>query len=51
MVFRVEMRPAKSLVAVVKGLDQQGIELVDVELKRPSLEDVFMELTGRSLGA
>lgn len=44
-------RPAKSLVAVVKGLDQQGIELVDVELKRPSLEDVFIELTGRSLRA
>ncbi|HZF56141.1 MAG TPA: ABC transporter ATP-binding protein [Polyangiaceae bacterium] len=43
------VRPAKSLVAAVKGLDQAGIELVDVELKRPSLEDVFMELTGRSL--
>jgi ABC-2 type transport system ATP-binding protein len=45
------LRPAKSLVAVVKGLDQRGLELVDVELKRPSLEDVFMELTGRSLRA
>ena len=45
------LRPAKSLVLVVKELDQRGIELVDVELQRPSLEDVFMELTGRSLRA
>jgi ABC-2 type transport system ATP-binding protein len=47
----VTARPGKSLVAVVKWLDQRGIELADVELKRPSLEDVFIELTGRSLRA
>ncbi|MGH9338251.1 MAG: ABC transporter ATP-binding protein [Acidobacteriota bacterium] len=41
--------PARTLVAVIKWVDQQGVELADVELKRPSLEDVFIELTGRSL--
>jgi ABC-2 type transport system ATP-binding protein len=42
-------RPAKTLVELVKWIDQQGIELADVQLKRPSLEDVFIELTGKSL--
>jgi ABC-2 type transport system ATP-binding protein len=41
--------PARALVELVKWVDQQGIELTDVQLKRPSLEDVFIELTGRSL--
>jgi len=42
-------RPARVLVELVKWVDQQGLELVDVQLKRPSLEDVFIELTGKSL--
>jgi ABC-2 type transport system ATP-binding protein len=42
-------RPARALVELVKWVDQQGLELVDVQLKRPSLEDVFIELTGKSL--
>jgi ABC-2 type transport system ATP-binding protein len=41
--------PARALVELVKWVDQQSLELVDVQLKRPSLEDVFIELTGRSL--
>ena len=41
--------PARTLVEMVKWVDQQGIDLVDVQLKRPSLEDVFIELTGKSL--
>ena len=41
--------PARALVELVKWVDQQGLELVDVQLKRPSLEDVFIELTGKSL--
>jgi ABC-2 type transport system ATP-binding protein len=41
--------PARALVELVKWVDQQGVELVDVQLKRPSLEDVFIELTGKSL--
>ena len=42
-------RPARALVELVKWVDQHGLELVDVQLKRPSLEDVFIELTGKSL--
>ncbi len=41
--------PARTLVELVKWIDQHGVELADVHLKRPSLEDVFIELTGRSL--
>jgi ABC-2 type transport system ATP-binding protein len=36
-------------VDLVKWLDQNGITLSDVHLKRPSLEDVYIEMTGRSL--
>ncbi len=42
-------RPAATLVDLVKWIDQQGMELTDVRLKQPSLEDVFIELTGKSL--
>jgi ABC-2 type transport system ATP-binding protein len=41
--------PAKTLVDLVKWIDQQGLELTDVSLKQPSLEDVFIELTGKKL--
>jgi ABC-2 type transport system ATP-binding protein len=42
-------RPAATLVDLVKWIDQQGLELTDVRLKQPSLEDVFIEMTGKSL--
>ena len=42
-------RPARTLVELVKWLDQHGVELSDVRLKRPTLEDVFIEMTGRKL--
>ncbi|HET6266211.1 MAG TPA: ABC transporter ATP-binding protein [Acidobacteriota bacterium] len=45
----ISKHPARTLVDMVKWIDQQGIELSDVHLKRPSLEDVFIELTGRKL--
>jgi ABC-2 type transport system ATP-binding protein len=41
--------PARTLVELIKWIDQQGIELEDVHLRRPSLEDVFIELTGKKL--
>jgi ABC-2 type transport system ATP-binding protein len=41
--------PARTLVELMKWIDQRGIELADVHIKRPSLEDVFLELTGKSL--
>ncbi len=42
-------QPAKTLVELIRWIDAQGIELEDVHLKRPTLEDVFIELTGKKL--
>ncbi len=42
-------RPARTIVDLVKWVDQLGIELEDFHLKRPTLEDVFIELTGKKL--
>jgi ABC-2 type transport system ATP-binding protein len=42
-------RPARTVVEMVKWLDEEGIELADIRIKRPSLEDAFIELTGKSL--
>jgi ABC-2 type transport system ATP-binding protein len=42
-------RPARTIVEMVKWLDEEGIELADIRIKRPSLEDAFIELTGKSL--
>jgi ABC-2 type transport system ATP-binding protein len=36
-------------VELVKWIEQQGLQLVDIHLKRPTLEDVFIELTGKKL--
>jgi ABC-2 type transport system ATP-binding protein len=41
--------PAASIVELVKWIDQHGLRLVDIHLKRPTLEDVFIELTGKKL--
>jgi len=40
---------ARTLVDLVKWIDAQGYELEDVHLKRPTLEDVFIEMTGKKL--
>ena len=42
-------RPARSLVEIVKWVDARGLGLEDVHLQRPTLEDVFIELTGKRL--
>jgi ABC-2 type transport system ATP-binding protein len=42
-------RPARTLMEIVKWVDAQGLGLEDVHLKRPTLEDVFIELTGKRL--
>jgi ABC-2 type transport system ATP-binding protein len=42
-------RPARTLVEIVKWIDVNGFELDDVRLSRPTLEDVFIELTGKTL--
>jgi ABC-2 type transport system ATP-binding protein len=33
----------------VKWIDQQNLKLLDIHMKRPTLEDVFIELTGKRL--
>jgi ABC-2 type transport system ATP-binding protein len=42
-------RPARIVVEMVKWLDENNVELADIRIKRPSLEDAFIELTGKSL--
>jgi ABC-2 type transport system ATP-binding protein len=42
-------RTAPAIVALVKHLEVDGNELVSLEIATPSLEDVFIELTGRRL--
>ena len=42
-------RPPQAIVALVKHLEAEGNELVSLEIATPSLEDVFIELTGRRL--
>lgn len=41
--------PARTVVELVKWIDQHGLELADIHLKKPTLEDVFLELTGKRL--
>ncbi|MCC7154485.1 MAG: ABC transporter ATP-binding protein [Bryobacterales bacterium] len=42
-------KPARAVVELVKWIDGQGVELADIHIKRPTLEDVFIQLTGKSL--
>jgi ABC-2 type transport system ATP-binding protein len=39
--------PNRVLADLVRRADEEGAELVDFELRRPTPEDVFIELTGR----
>ena len=42
-------RPPQAIVSLVKYLEAQNNELISLEIATPSLEDVFIELTGRRL--
>ncbi len=42
-------RPPQTIVALVKYLEARNNELLSLEIIAPSLEDVFIELTGRRL--
>ena len=42
-------RPPQTIVALVKQLEADNNELQSLEMFSPSLEDVFIELTGRRL--
>lgn len=45
----ISSHPARTVVELVKLLDQRGLELDDIGLRKPTLEDVFIELTGKRL--
>jgi ABC-2 type transport system ATP-binding protein len=45
----VDAPPASLLSPVVSILTERGVELSNVHIGEPSLEDVFIDLTGRSL--
>ena len=42
------LAPNRLLANLVRRADEAGAELLDVELRRPSLEDAFIELTGHA---
>ncbi|MCS5721631.1 ATP-binding cassette domain-containing protein [Herbiconiux sp. CPCC 203407] len=37
------------VAGLIRGLDAAGIDLDSIEVRRPTLDDVFLDLTGRSL--
>jgi ABC-2 type transport system ATP-binding protein len=39
---------AKLLAEVIRDLDAEGIEIDDIGLRRPTLDDVFISLTGHA---
>jgi ABC-2 type transport system ATP-binding protein len=41
---------AQALAQVVRDLDEAGIAIDDIGLRRPTLDDVFLALTGRAAG-
>ncbi len=42
---------AASLAIVVRMLDERGITVDDIGLRRPTLDEVFLTLTGQSIGS
>ena len=49
-VVEVRVPAGRTLLAgLLRSLDADGIDLAGVELRRPTLDDVFLTLTGRSL--
>jgi ABC-2 type transport system ATP-binding protein len=42
-------KPARAVLELVKWIDSSGAVLDDLHIRRPTLEDVFIELTGKRL--
>ncbi len=42
-------RAGRAVPGLLRDLDRSGIELDSIEVRRPTLDDVFLSLTGRSL--
>ncbi len=48
--FSAPIRAGDRVVpAVIRALDDAGIDVLDVEVRRPTLDDVFLTLTGRAV--
>ena len=45
----VRLTEGVSLADIVRGLDADGLAIGDIELRAPTLDDVFLAKTGRSL--
>jgi len=45
----VRLREGLGLTDIVRAVDQNGIDIVDLELRAPTLDDVFLAKTGRTL--
>jgi ABC-2 type transport system ATP-binding protein len=45
----VRLRDGLGLADIVRAVDQNGVEIVDLELRAPTLDDVFLAKTGRTL--
>ena len=39
----------REVPGLLRDLDRTGVELSSIEVRRPTLDDVFLDLTGRSL--
>ena len=42
-------KAGRAVPGLLRELDRTGLELASIEVRRPTLDDVFLELTGRSL--
>jgi ABC-2 type transport system ATP-binding protein len=42
-------KPARTVADLLRWMEQRNLELSDIHIKRPTLEDVFIQLTGKSL--
>lgn len=49
VLFATSLQPTRTLIELVKWLEQNGASIADIHLQRPTLEDVFLELTGKRL--
>jgi ABC-2 type transport system ATP-binding protein len=45
----VRLRDGLGLADIVRAVDQNGVEVADLELRTPTLDDVFLAKTGRTL--
>ena len=45
----VRLRDGLGLTDIVRAVDQNGVDIADIELRAPTLDDVFLAKTGRTL--